>query len=103
MGVYATVALFSSVFLVCAVAQDLTDDLQPASIPPAADRFNYYWQRTYNWNVLADIAFNAGLDHFTSKPEYGKGAYDFACRFGSGFGHKFITYNHGVWCFVAIT
>jgi hypothetical protein len=58
---------------------------------PAADRLNYYWQRTYNWNVLADIAFNAGLDHFTSKPEYGKGAYDYACRFGSGFGHKFIT------------
>ncbi len=85
------VTLLSSLFLICAVAQDLTDDLKPEPISPAADRFNYYWQRTYSLNVLGDIAFNAGIDHFTSKHEFGNGFNDYACRFASGFGHKLIT------------
>ena len=83
--------LFSSLFLVYAAAQDLTDDLKPESVSPATDRFNYYWQRTYNWSVLGDIAFNAGIDHLTSKPEFGRGFGDYATRFASGFGHKVVT------------
>jgi hypothetical protein len=81
----------SSFFLVCTVAQELTEDLKPESISPATARFNYYWQRTYSWNALGEIAFNTGIDHFTSKPEFGRGLSDYACRFASGFGHKLIT------------
>jgi hypothetical protein len=83
--------LFSSLCLVCAIAQDLTEDLKPDLISPATARFNYYWQRTYSLNVFGEIAFNSGIDHLTSKPEFGRGLSDYACRFASGFGHKLIT------------
>ncbi len=87
-------ALFSPLFLICAVAQDLTEDpkTDPISpVSPATARFQYYWQRTYSWGVLSDLAVHAGIDHFTSKPEFGRGLDDYTCRFASDFGHKFIT------------
>jgi hypothetical protein len=83
--------LFVSLCLVCGIAQNLTDDLKPDLISPATARFNYYWQRTYSANVLGEIAFNTGIDHLTSKPEFGRGLSDYASRFASGFGHKLIT------------
>ena len=83
-------AVFWLLSLAHMAAQD-TDRTPPASPVTSAQQFQYYLDRTYGWQTLSWLATDAVSDHFSSRPEWGRGAGGFGCDYGSLFGRRLIS------------
>jgi hypothetical protein len=102
-GSLRNIVVFSPLFLASAIAQDPIDpsaDAQTSTAsaanlaPPAPDRLNYYWTRTFSWQVLSEAAFDTSVHQLFGQligtNEFGKGFDAYAERYASGFGRRLI-------------
>ncbi len=97
------IAVFSPLFLASAIAQnpaDASTDAQTTTAstlnlaPPAPDRLNYYWTRTFSWQVLSEALVASSVHQvfgqMIGKTEFGRGFDAYAERYASGFGRRLI-------------
>jgi len=107
-GSLRNIAVFSPLFLASAIAQDPIDpsaDAQTSAASaanasasnlaaPAPDRLNYYWTRTFSWQVLSEALVASSVHQLFGQligtNEFGKGFDAYAERYASGFGRRLI-------------
>lgn len=57
----------------------------------SAQQFQDYLNRTYGWQTLSWLATDAISDHFSARPEWGRGPGGFGCDYGSRFGRRLVS------------
>jgi len=57
----------------------------------SAQQFQYYLDRTYGWQALSWLGTDAISDHFSPRPEWGRGPGGFGCDYGSLFGRRLVS------------
>ena len=84
------IALFWLFSLAHAAAQEPHQAPLDSSVM-SAQQFQYYLDRTYGWQTLSWLATDALSDHFSSRPEWGRGPGGYGCEYGSRFGRRLIS------------
>jgi hypothetical protein len=83
------IAVSALLLVSCAAAQALIS--APAPSITAGERFKDYFDRTYGWEQMGQVAFSTGVDFLIARPEWGRGVGGFSCGYASAFGARVVT------------